>query len=314
LRTLFFLRRFALLALAAALSAAAPPAKSDKVLISPPPAAAAARAEEPRPAIWLLADHDTRIYLFGTVHILPPGFKWRSPAIDRIIAEADELVVETYEAPGLKDHVDAHQAMLLDKPTPILFRVPENRRKSLKAAIQATRVPIKYFDRLQTWAAAFMLGMAQLLDGYGAEDADDAPGVEDVLEASFRAAGKPIGSVEQPGDVVDSLNAIPADQQAALLIETIGSPPGVQADEADEDRMWVRGEVDAMAEHLLDDLPPALIDALLRKRNQAWTGWLAGRLDRPGTVLFAVGAGHLGGKHSVREMLAARGFAVKRIN
>ena len=28
---------------------------------------------EPRPAIWLLADEDTSIYLFGTVHVLHPG-------------------------------------------------------------------------------------------------------------------------------------------------------------------------------------------------------------------------------------------------
>jgi uncharacterized protein YbaP (TraB family) len=35
------------------------------------------------------------IYLLGTVHVLPEGFRWRSARIDAIAAEADELVLET---------------------------------------------------------------------------------------------------------------------------------------------------------------------------------------------------------------------------
>ena len=45
------------------------------------PAAPLAQPQgEPRPAIWLLADEDTRIYLFGTVHVLHPDLRWRSVA------------------------------------------------------------------------------------------------------------------------------------------------------------------------------------------------------------------------------------------
>ena len=58
------------------------------------PAAAEAPQSAPRPALWLLADTDTKIYLFGTIHILPHGFQWRGPAINRAIEEADELVME----------------------------------------------------------------------------------------------------------------------------------------------------------------------------------------------------------------------------
>ncbi|HEY0114242.1 MAG TPA: TraB/GumN family protein, partial [Allosphingosinicella sp.] len=44
------------------------------------------------------------------------------------------------------------------------------------------------------------------------------------------------------------------------------------------------------------------------------TGWLAQRMERPGTVLFAVGAGHLAGRDSVQSMLAARGIQARRID
>ena len=309
-----FLRPLAPLGLALALAVPAQ-AAGEAPAPSPEAAATPAAPAEPNPAIFLLSDSDTKIYLFGTVHVLPPGFKWRSAAIDRIISEADELVVETYEAPGKQDYADAHRSMYLPKPSPILFRVPAEHRKKLKATIQASGIPIKYYDSMHTWAAAMMLGMSQLLDSYGAEDGEDAPGVEDVLEQVFREAGKPIGSVEHPGMVVESLNAIPAEEQSKLLIETVseGSPEEL-SQSADEDRMWAAGELDAMAQNLFDDFPPALFEALLTRRNRAWTGWLAQRLEKPGTILFAVGAGHLGGPQSLREMLAERGLKVTRVN
>src|SRR5688572_26648925 len=67
-------------------------------------APASAADYEPDPAVWLLQDEDTRIYLLGTVHVLPEGFRWRSPRIDGIVAEADELILEsTDEEPLTED-------------------------------------------------------------------------------------------------------------------------------------------------------------------------------------------------------------------
>jgi uncharacterized protein YbaP (TraB family) len=62
------------------------------------------------------------------------------------------------------------------------------------------------------------------------------------------------------------------------------------------------------------DFPPELFEGLVVKRNAAWTRWLKQRLDRPGTVLFAVGAAHLAGPQSVQKMLAASGLQAKRVD
>ena len=53
-----------------------------------------ANAPPPKPALWKLADADTTIYLFGTVHVLPKNFAWRSPRIEAAIQSADSLVLE----------------------------------------------------------------------------------------------------------------------------------------------------------------------------------------------------------------------------
>ena len=51
----------------------------------------------------------------------------------------------------------------------------------------------------------------------------------------------------------------------------------------------------------------------MRRRNERWAEWVARRLETPGTVFVAVGAGHLAGEVSVQAMLAERGLATERV-
>ncbi len=53
---------------------------------------------------------------------------------------------------------------------------------------------------------------------------------------------------------------------------------------------------------------------LFAERNARWADWIDRRLDTPGTVFIAVGAGHLAGRDSVQANLAARGVGSARIN
>ncbi|HEY0111660.1 MAG TPA: TraB/GumN family protein [Allosphingosinicella sp.] len=266
---------------------------------------------EPRPAMWLLQDADTKIYLFGTIHILPKGFRWISPAVERTIGEADELVVET----STLDSANAHSAtatMFLDRPVPILSRVPAESRKALKAAIRRSGMPRRHLDRLQSWAAAMAIGVGTMLEAYGATDPGEMPGVEDVLEERFREARKPILSVEKPLDVVLSLNAMPAEEQSELLVFGLDELGGEKEDMDEDDRAWATGKAEALALDEEKDFPAALYEVLLVRRNVAWAEWLERRLERPGTALFAVGAGHLAGRDSVQKMLEKRGLKVSR--
>ncbi|MCX7676523.1 MAG: TraB/GumN family protein, partial [Alteraurantiacibacter sp.] len=56
-----------------------------------------------------------------------------------------------------------------------------------------------------------------------------------------------------------------------------------------------------------------LYDRLLIQRNANWVRWIERRLEQPGTVFVAVGAGHLAGPGSVQDQLQERGHVVSRI-
>src|SRR3546814_1294920 len=71
---------------------------------------------------------------------------------------------------------------------------------------------------------------------------------------------------------------------------------------------WARGDVTALEELADDELKanPNVRKVLLTSRNARWADWIAKRMDTPGTVFVAVGAGHLAGDDSVQHMLGLK--------
>src|SRR5439155_13109488 len=57
--------------------------------------AAASAVQTARPALWEVSDPDTTIFLFGTIHLLPEKYQWRTAKFDSALAGSQELVVET---------------------------------------------------------------------------------------------------------------------------------------------------------------------------------------------------------------------------
>lgn len=306
-----------LIALVAALGLAAPSPAAPAAAARP--ASPAARAE-PRPAIWLLADADTRIYLFGTVHVLHPELRWRSAALNRVVREAQELVLELDDAEMANGGPEAMGTMQRGASVPVLQRVTPDRRAALTRLLADLQIAEGSLDALETWAVAVILGVGQMARDYvGPGETDLAaasaalPGVEEVLTAEFRASGRPISGVETAADQIGAFRGMPPAVQQAMLDETIDAyangEEGGDPDETD----WVQGNLDGIAAEM-ESLPPELYEALVTRRNRHFADWLAARLDRPGTVLFAVGAGHLAGRVSVQSMLESRGLRVTRLN
>jgi uncharacterized protein YbaP (TraB family) len=286
------------------------------------------QAYEPDPAVWLLQDQDTRIYLLGTVHVLPEGFRWRSLRIDRIVAEAEELIIESSDEEAVdEDPRIARMIGSLAKRPRVSERLsPENGAKWL-ALGESLGVDAEVFDRLPPLLSLLGIGLSMSREEAGSER---RYGVEAVLQHDFRAAGKPIGAIESATEVFLSLLAL----DEAVLIKELdrelsllgGKDPrtflfaprgkeGPGSALAMEHR-WAQGDEVELGPEAFggNSFGRSMDKALLDRRNRAWAGWLERRLEQPGTILVAVGAAHLAGRNSVQAMLAGRGLETERLD
>ena len=277
------------------------------------PQAVAATAPSARPALWEVSDQDTTIYLFGTIHLLPPDYSWESPAIHKAVDTSNMLYVETIVDQKNPATLVAALARLgySNGLPPLADRVDPAKRPLLEAAIAKSGVQRAWFDRMETWAAAFVLLGVQ----YGDLGLEGKSGVEQTLRDSFSAEGKPVGELETNAEQLGFFDQLPETAQRALLEGAISDEKEAKDDFSEMLNGWARGDVDAIARTFNRDLAdsPALRDVLLKRRNANWSRWIEGRMQQPGTIMIAVGAGHLAGKDSVLALLKHDGYRVKRV-
>ncbi len=283
------------------------------------PASVSAKAPATKaahPAMWEIRDADTTIYLFGTIHLLPEGTKWKSPKLQKAIEGSEELVVETIIDEKNPAEFMAAMASLGMSPNlpPILDRVSPDKRAALKASIAKGQIPIQAYDRLETWAAAFLLLGQQFAD----IGLNSAQGVEIVLRNEFIGDGKRIGQLETNAEQLGYFDRLSEDTQRQFLeglLEGDGGSGNFKEQFAQMLKSWSKGDVVQIGKTFNEELSgsPELQEALLLQRNANWAKWVEQRMAQPGTLLLAVGAGHLAGPGSLIEILEHDRYKVTRI-
>lgn len=260
------------------------------------------------PALWRVSDPDTTIWLFGSIHTLPPRVAWRTPVVARAIAAADTLILEV---PPADDGAARAQFLALAQQPglpPLLDRVAHADRAALARGMAAAGQSGETLDGLKTWAAALTIAAGA---GHVA-DADAANGVEAVLARAF--AGKAIGALESREGQLRLFDRLPPESQRRLLIAAAQDAVAAMKGDATLLTAWKAGDTAGLA---ADVAPlrrdPAMGATLVTDRNARWASAIVRRLPRPGRVFVAVGAGHLVGPGSVVAMLRARGVRVERV-
>jgi uncharacterized protein len=269
-----------------------------------------APAAPAKPAMWKVSDPDTTIYLFGTVHVLPRDVKWRTPRFDRVLASADELVLEINDQDDKAALADTYAKIAVaTAPVPVLDRVPADKRAALEALIRKAKLTPEQLAPLDTWAVAITLARV----AYQEAGATTQAGVENTLRSSF--AGKPVRGLETTAQQLGYFDKMPEAVQRKLLVSILDDSGDATAEIRRMMDAWASGNVGSIAKTFDDELKkaPEIAKVLIDDRNANWVGWVRNRLDQPGTVLVAVGAGHLAGKGSVIDLLKKQGMKVQRV-
>ena len=231
------------------------------------------------PALWQISDGDTKIYLFGTFHSLDGRTVWFDDRVRQAFDGSDELVLETI-VPSTREAMAAAGDGVSE--------VGPDGKAKLKPFIAQTRHAIGQSNAL----------------GMSVEH-----GADNVLRRVAEDNGKPVGGLERFEDQLSQLASIP------VSVPQKPAPATTAVSLNDLLGAWTKGDTGAFSTMLagFEANSPVAYRMLIADRNARWGEWIVNRLDRPGTVFVAVGSGHLAGKDSVQQWLAARGIASSRI-
>jgi uncharacterized protein len=263
-----------------------------------------------RPALWKLADHDTTIYLFGTIHLLPEGINWYAGPVAEAFESSDVLITEIPEdASGASAGLLMKHGVLPGGQS-LRATMSESERGKFEAALAKQGIPAAAFDRYKPWFAAVALATLPLQR----EGFQLTQGVEAQLEVRNKARGKSRQGLETLEYQLSIFSRLPLEVQKRYLFQVIDALPTIREDVGKMVSAWAAGDAAALAALInAEEEDPAMYQALLTNRNKNWAVWIAKRMEQPGTVFVAVGAGHLGGKDSVQDVLAKAGHQTSRV-
>jgi hypothetical protein len=237
-----------------------------------------------QPAMFVVRDADTTVYIFGTFHALDGRARWFGENVRNAFEQSDELVLET---------------LVPEKPLPGQI-VPPLRAPSV------------------TPSASFLATTRLAINAGKAQGMQVGNGADMVLRHVAEAEGKPVEGLETLQLQIDMFNRMPATTPAALPRPTAASESmdGLSKAMGEMQAAWKRGDQSVFVRMLaqLRQASPDTYRMMFTERNERWADWIRARMQQPGTLFVAVGAGHLAGPDSLLVQLAERGIPSQRAN
>lgn len=267
-----------------------------------------ARAE---PALWIVTGGNSTVYLFGSVHLLPEGGFTVRGALAEALTDADRVCLEV--DPGATDEAATAAITLsraIDPEGRDLFELLGGDADRVRARADDAGVPLESLAMFEPWFAGLMVSVLALQShGYDAQH-----GVEQVIEAEAKRAGKAGCGLETLDGQLGMLDALPAKLQKEILMQSLEEATDIEARVKPMIEAWRAGDERGLERSVGDEFHdyPELADILIYDRNARWAGQVAEMLEGDKDVLLVVGAMHLIGDRGLPALLAARGYRVER--
>jgi len=298
------------LACAAPVAAQNAPTEAPESVEALDPVKAPPAVKDVDPALWVIKDADTTIYLFGSVHILKPGLGWFDDGVKTAFDRSDQLVLELVEPPAAEAQALFGKLAMDQQGKTLRSKMNDADRAVYDAAMGKLGIPSVALDPFEPWAAGVTMSLlAMQKSGF-----DPNSGVEKQLTAAAKVSNKPIGGLETMAFQLGVFDSLPEAEQIAFLVETAKMIDDVGSTTDKMVAMWASAETEGLGQLMNEGLTSrTLYDALLTKRNANWAQWISVQMKKPGVTFMAVGAGHLAGPTSVQALLPAYGLTATRV-
>lgn len=275
---------------------------------------------EANPAIWRIASAGGDVYLFGTVHVLPPELNWRTDVINDALAGSQRIY---FEADALSAEAQAEMTALIPQlgmnapGVTLSSLISEEAQANLAMMAERLGAPPGALENslnpLQPWLAGLTVAVLQMQSaGY-----DPTSGVEHRLQAAGEEAGASFGYFETIEQQLRFFADMPLETQITDF--EVGLAQALDVPDL-LDRMvqaWAVGDTDGLDDIMNDAMRESsadLYEVLIVQRNENWIPLIEEILESGESAFIAVGAGHVTGPQGVVNLLQARGHTVERIN
>ena len=271
-------------------------------------AVASAKAE---PAMWVIRDADSTIYLIGTMHLLKHGTEWNTEKVKKTVHESTELWLEVADFDNQSALAPLMAKFGVDPQHPLSTRLNEEQRKRIEKVATRYNIPAASLEPMRPWLAALVLAVGPIMKaGY-----DPKAGVERILNAQAVAEGDKIRGFETAEEQIRLLADLSDAEQVAFLMSMLDDlEKGL--DLLDQlAKAWIDGDTDTITRLSVDEMKreaPTVYKKLIVQRNIAWSEKIVEMLKGSGVQQIAVGAAHLAGPESVQAQLGKRGIKVER--
>lgn len=270
----------------------------------------AAGAAGAAPALWVVRSGPSEIYLFGTLHALSPSARnWRTPLYDKVYARAQTLWFET----DIEGADPAAVASVISRYGVDPQRGLSQKLKPAQVEALARQADLNRIDHYRPWVAALMLSMQPAV----AHGADIRSGADVAMTRTARAGAKPVKFFESLEDQARLFADLPETAEVKYLTDVIDERAHPKGRSEPLEQAWLDGDLARLGPGLVGQMKaenPALYQALLKRRNEAWSDAIARELAAgPKVELVNVGALHLVGDDSLPALLKARGYVVERV-
>lgn len=264
------------------------------------------------PALWKVSDANSSVWLFGSIHLLPPGTEWRTETFDSLISEADRVYFETDLGPAAQPAIVAltMERGFASEGRLLSERIDSKLMGKVRTAAAAFAVPVPTLLAMQPWMAATTITMSALVQaGY-----DPTTGVDQVLAAE--TAPKRQGFLETAEQQFDAIAGGTEEEQILMLERTLAEAEQIVAMIDEMKSAWLSGTPEEFETLFMAEMGAygqGFMDRLIIDRNENWVEQIGVMLADNEAAFVVVGVGHLIGEHSVVNMLEDKGFTSERI-
>ncbi|QCX40623.1 TraB/GumN family protein [Aureibaculum algae] len=262
------------------------------------------QAQEKSSLLWKIeGDNIQTSYFFGTIHMMPQNDFSMPQKVKDAFESSDEIYLELdMDSPEmmqemmkemmigeqdlLSNHVDSTEYKLLDA--------------YLKENVGMGFAQFNKFKPLYMSSTIMSSFMGKQVASY-----------EMTFIGMAKAAKKELKGLETVNDQMSVFDSIPYEDQLDELVEMLDDPEETKELYGKMVAKYKSENIDSLYNFTLTsfDNDEKMIDALLLNRNKNWVKKIP-EISKEKKVIYAVGAGHLGGKKGVIQLLKDEGYTV----